>query len=99
MRFLESGEAPAQGNLPLPEVAAPKQALPKKPVGEESAAPRSRQKKAEVTPKTKPAKKPKPREAKPNVEDEPDEEAGEEASRRPEREEARRTDRRRARKK
>jgi GTP-binding protein len=50
MGFVESGEAPAQGNLPLPVIAAAKPKLPKAPVKKRPLAPK---KKTKTPPKAK----------------------------------------------
>jgi GTP-binding protein len=65
MGFVESGEAPVQGNLPLPVIAAPKPKLPKTPVVKKR--PVATQKKPKTPPKAKrpQAKKPKPKKPKP----------------------------------
>ncbi len=63
MRFLETGEAPAQGNLALPIIERPKPVLKAKPMAK--AKPKAKKKAAVHKPKTrkggKPKRKPKPK--------------------------------------
>jgi GTP-binding protein len=62
MRFIESGEAPAQGNLPMPEIREPKAiAKPKaaaKPAAKKRATPKKKAKAKAKAGKPAPAKKP-----------------------------------------
>ena len=59
MRFLETGEAPAQGNLALPIIERPKPVLKAKPMAK--AKPKAKKKAAVHKPKTRKGGKPKPK--------------------------------------